>query len=371
MTTVKLPGLIDPHVHVRDLNQSHKEDWDSCTASALAGGITCLMAMPNTQPPITNVETLKMQQEAARARARCDYGIFLGAGVENIETAHALASQTSGLKMYLDQTFGPLRLDDLHSLVAHVERWDKNSPLLGHAEGRTVAAAIMVAHLANRSIHICHVSRKDEIELIAAAKMKGIQVTCEVCPHHLFLTRDFTPTLPSPIGDFSNGGGLGRGSGYVEVRPRLATQNDVEALWANLEAIDCFATDHAPHTRQEKESDNPPPGYPGLETALALWLTAIHENRLTLDDITKRMHNAPQKIFGVPAQTNTWIEVDPDLEWAARGARMFTRAKWTPFEGWKMRGKVTAVYLRGERVYDGEKILALPGTGRDINKDML
>jgi len=363
MTTIKLPGLIDPHVHVRDLNQSHKEDWESCTASALAGGITCMMAMPNTQPPITNAETLKMQQDAARARARCDYGIYLGAGIENIETAYTLASQTSGLKLYLDQTFGPLRLDDLDSLVAHAERWDKDRPLLCHAEGRTVAAAIMVAHLANRSVHLCHVSRKEEIELIAAAKMKGIQVTCEVCPHHLFLAQDFTPTLPSPIGEVTNG------RGYIEVRPRLATQKDVEALWANLEAIDCFATDHAPHTRAEKESDNPPPGYPGLETALALWLTAIHENRLTLDDIVKRMYDQPKKIFGVPPQADTWIEVDPDLAWAAYGETMFTRAKWTPFEGWKMRGKVTAVYLRQQLVYDGEKILALPGTGHDINED--
>ncbi|MBI5713760.1 MAG: amidohydrolase family protein [Chloroflexi bacterium] len=355
MTTIKLPGLIDPHVHVRDLNQSHKEDWDSCTASALAGGITCVMAMPNTQPPITNLESLKMQQEAARARARCDYGIFLGAGVENIETAHTLASQTSGLKMYLDQTFGPLRLDNLDSLVAHAERWDKNRPLLCHAEGRTVAAAILVAHLANRSVHICHVSRKDEIELIAAAKMKGIQVTCEVCPHHLFLTLE----------------GCRLPAGYIEVRPRLATQEDVDALWANLEAIDCFATDHAPHTRQEKESDSPPPGYPELETALPLWLTAIHENRLTLDDIVKRMCNQPQKIFGVPTQADTWIEIDTDLEWTARGETMFSRAKWTPFEGWKMKGKVTAVYLREELVYDGEKVLAPLGTGRNINEETL
>jgi carbamoyl-phosphate synthase/aspartate carbamoyltransferase/dihydroorotase len=370
MTTIKLPGLIDPHVHVRDLNQSHKEDWDSCTAAALAGGVTCVMAMPNTHPPITNLESLTMQQEAARARARCDYGIFLGAGTENIEAAHTLASQTSGLKMYLDQTFGALRLDDLHSLVAHAERWDKNRPLLCHAEGRTVAAAILVAHLANRSVHICHVSRKDEIELIAAAKMKGIQVTCEVCPHHLFLTQNFTPTLPSPIGEVTNRGGLGRGSGYVEVRPRLATQEDVDALWANLEAIDCFATDHAPHTRAEKESDNPPPGYPGLETALSLWLTAIHENRLTLDDVVKRMHDQPQRIFDVPPQADTWIEVDPDLEWTARGETMFTRAKWTPFEGWKMRGKVTAVYLRGELAFDGEKVLAPLGTGRDMRSFM-
>jgi carbamoyl-phosphate synthase/aspartate carbamoyltransferase/dihydroorotase len=347
---LRLPGLIDPHVHLRDPGATHKEDWDSGTAAALAGGFTCVLDMPNNTPPITDASALAAKQAAARARARCDYGIYLGAGADNVEPIAELAPQAAGLKMYLDQTFGPLRLDDLGALVAHAARWPHDRPLLCHAEGRTVAAAILAAHLAGRALHICHVSRKDEIELIRAAKDRGLRVTCEVCPHHMFLTLEEAGLPP----------------GYVEVRPRLAAPADVEALWANLNVIDCFATDHAPHTRDEKSGAQPPPGFPGLETALALWLTAVHAGRLTLDDVMARMHANPRRIFGLPEQPDTWIEVDPDLEWTVRGEDTLTRARWSPFEGWKLRGRATRVVLRGREAYHNGTVLAAPGTGRDL-----
>src|ERR1051326_6483142 len=147
MPSLRLPGLLDPHIHLRDPGATHKEDWDSGTAAALAGGVTGGVGMPNNTPPITEAATLAHKRAAARARARCDYGIYLGAGAENTETAAALAPQVAGLKMYLDQTFGPLRLDRLDALMAHAAHWPGNRPLLCHAEGRTVAAAILVAHL--------------------------------------------------------------------------------------------------------------------------------------------------------------------------------------------------------------------------------
>jgi carbamoyl-phosphate synthase/aspartate carbamoyltransferase/dihydroorotase len=365
MPTLRLPGLIDPHVHVRDLAQAHKEDWESCTAAALAGGFTTIVAMPNTQPPLTDGEALAQYKAAAHARARCDYGIYFGAGPGNVQTAARFAPQVAGMKMYLDSTFGDLKMDALDVLVEHAARWPKDSPLLAHAEGHHVASAILAAHLAGRSIHICHVSRKDEIELIRRAKAKGFAVTCEVCPHHMFMTLAGTP---SPIAAVRDGGGPAKGSGYLEVRPRLATQADVDALWANLEVIDCFATDHAPHTRLEKESGNPPPGYPGLETALALWLTAAHRGRLTLDDITARMDANPRRIFNLPAQPETWIEVDADYEWMPDAARMFSRAGWTPFAGWTLRGRVTRVVLRGVVAFDGERVPAEPGSGRSVHR---
>jgi carbamoyl-phosphate synthase/aspartate carbamoyltransferase/dihydroorotase len=171
-----------------------------------------------------------------------------------------------------------------------------------------------------------------------------------VCPHHLFLTLD----------------GSGLAPGYVEVRPRLATQEDVDALWDHLPIIDCFATDHAPHTRAEKQSASPPPGFPGLEAALALWLTACHAGRLTLDDIAARMHSNPGRIFGLPPQPDTWIDVDLDCEWNVQAAQMLSRCAWSPYEGMRLRGRVTAVTLRGQRAYDGERVLAAPGTGRNL-----
>lgn len=356
MTMLKLPGLIDPHVHLRDPGAIHKEDWHSGTCAALAGGFTVVLDMPNNTPPIVDAETLAAKQRAARAKAVCDYGIHFGAGANNAEIAASLAPQCSGLKMYLDQTFGPLRLDDLQSLVAHMQHFPKEVPILCHAEGRTIAAAIFVAELADRSVHICHVSRKDEIELIRAAKEKGIRVTCEVTPHHLFLTRD-------DCGDTNH---RGIGAGKCEVRPMLASRADVQALRANLDIVDCFATDHAPHTLAEKESATAPPGYPGLETALSLYLELVREGILTLDDVIARCYENPRKIFNVPAQDETWIEVDVDAEWIARGANMHTRAKWTPFEGRAMCGQVTRVVLRGQTVFENDCVLAKPASGKNI-----
>lgn len=353
MTTLRLPGLIDPHVHLRDPGATHKEDWDTGTAAALAGGITCVLDMPNNTPPMVDEATLAAKEAAAAARARCDYGLHFGAGEHNALEAARLAPRCAGLKLYLDATFGPLRLDGLDPLLAHCAQWPASRPLLAHAEGRTIAALLFVAQLFDRPVHICHVSRREEIELIARAKARGVPVTCEVCPHHLFLT----------LAD------CGLGPGYQEVRPRLATQTDVDALWDHLDLIDCFATDHAPHTRAEKESAQPPPGFPGLETALAAWLTAVHAGRLTLDDVVARMCHNPRRLFGLPAQPDTWIEVDPDLVWTPDPARMQSRCGWTLFAGQPLRGKVTSVTLRGQLAYDGDRVLAAPGSGRNVRHE--
>ena len=349
MTTLRLPGLIDPHVHLRDPGAVHKEDWDSGTAAALAGGFTCVLDMPNNTPPMVDESSLVAKEAAAAARARCDYGLHFGAGEHNAAEAARLSARCTGLKLYLDATFGPLRLDDLRSLEQHFAHWPKDRPILAHAEGRTVAAVLFVAHLHDRPVHICHVSKRDEIELIASARAKGVRVTCEVCPHHMFLTRD-----------------AALAPGFIEVRPRLATQDDVDALWAHLSVIDCFATDHAPHTRAEKESQNPPPGFPGLETALPLWLTAVQAGKLSLEDVLSRMNSNPARIFALPAQPDTWIEVDPDHVWTVRAAEAQSRCGWSPFEGWQLCGRVTKVTLRGQLAYDGEKVLSAPGTGRNV-----
>jgi carbamoyl-phosphate synthase/aspartate carbamoyltransferase/dihydroorotase len=348
---IRLPGLIDPHVHMREPGATHKEDWDSGTAAALAGGFTTVLAMPNTRPPVTDVQSLSLALTAASARARCDYAHYLGAGPDNLEILADLAPKTVGLKMYLDQTYGPLRLDDMTLCMAHFQRWPQHLPIVAHAESRTLAAVILMAAIYDRPVHLAHVSLREEILLIRAAKERGLKVTCEVTPHHLFLSQEDISSL---------------GQGRSEVRPRLATIRDREALWANLDIIDCFATDHAPHTLEEKDSANPPPGFPGLETALPLLLNAVHEGRLTLDDLIARMYTNPRRIFHLPEQPATWIEVDPDKHWELRAARTYTRCAWTPFEGWQVWGKVMRVVLRGQDVYRDGEVLAPPGYGRNI-----
>ncbi len=348
---LRLPGLIDPHVHLREPGATHKEDFDSGTAAALAGGFTAVLAMPNTHPPLTDAGTLGLAQDAARSKARCDYALYLGASADNADRAAGLAPYVCGLKMYLDQTYGPLRLEDLACLLQHFRRWPAQRPLAVHAEGKSLAAALLFAHFADRPLHVCHVSRRDEILLIRAAKQRGLQVTCEVTPHHLFLSREDLPRL---------------GSGRGEVRPPLASREDVAALWENLDVIDCFATDHAPHTAAEKDGPEPPPGFPGLETALGLLLTAVAEGRLTLEDVTSRLHDNPRRLFGLREQRETAVEVDPDAKWEVRAAQMQSRCGWTPFEGMVLRGRVRRVWLRGRLAYEDPQVLALPGSGLDL-----
>ena len=358
---IQLPGLIDPHVHMREPGGEHKEDWESGTAAALAGGFTLVLAMPNTRPPVTDAASLEGALAAARAKARCDYGQYLGAGPDNAAAAAALAGRSAGLKMYLDQTYGPLRLDDMTLWMQHFERWPAGLPIVAHAESRSMAAVLLMAQLFDRPVHIAHVSLREEILLIRKAKERGLKVTCEVAPHHLMPPPP--PPLSSPIFG-ENGGGLG--GGRLEVRPRLNAPEDRQALWEALDAIDCFATDHAPHTLAEKDGPNPPPGFPGLETALPLLLTAVHAGRLTLDDIVLRCHTNPRRIFHLPEQPDTWIEIDPDAEWSLRAAEMHTRCGWTPYEGMPVRGRVERVVLRGQTVFEDGTVLAAPGTGRNV-----
>ena len=349
-SSIKLPGLIDPHVHVREPGAIHKEDWTSATAAALAGGFTAILAMPNTQPPVTDETTLQTALDAAQAKALCDYAQFVGAG-PYAAAAAPLASRAAGLKMYLDQTYGPLRLDDMRLWMAHFAAWPAGSPVVAHAEGRSLAAVLLVAALYDRPLHVAHVSLAEEIALIRRAKEKGLRVTCEVAPHHLFLSQEDIPAL---------------GAGRCEVRPRLASPADRQALWDNLEVIDCFATDHAPHTRAEKDGPNPPPGFPGLETALPLLLGADHAGRLALDDLVAKMVTRPRQIFDLPEQPDTWIEVDPDAEWTLSAHGAYTRCGWTPFEGRPARGRVQRVVLRGQEVFKDGQVLAAPGYGKDL-----
>ena len=351
---IKLPGLIDPHVHLREPGATHKEDYDTGTASALAGGVTMVLAMPNTKPPIFDETTLSEVLSTAKTKARCDYAQYLGAGPDNAAEAARLAPKAAALKMYLDSTFGQLRLDDMTLWLEHFRLWPGQTPIVTHSESRSMAAAIWMAQMFDKPIHIAHISLREEILLIKEAKQRGIKVTCEVCPHHLFLDLAGAQQCCAPT------------PGRIEVRPRLATQADVDALWENMDYIDCFATDHAPHTLSEKDGENPPPGFPGLETLLPLLLTAVSEGRLTLDEIIQKSVINPRKIFKLPEQPETWVEVDENAKYEIRASEMHSRCGWTPFEGWQVKGRVTRVILRGQEAYRDGQILAAPGFGQNV-----
>ncbi len=355
MTYLTLPGLVDVHTHLRVPGGEHKEDFATGTAAALAGGVTTILGMPNTTPPLNTPEILRHTRETAQQAIHCDVGLFAGASPERIDRLPDLAPDAVALKIYLNDTFGPLRVEDLPTLQACFQRWPRDKMIAMHAEGQSVAVGIGLAASYQRPVHFCHISRREEIELIAEAKGQGLPVTCEVTPHHLFLTEADAERL-GPLG-------------YM--RPTLASPEDVEALWAHIgTTIDCIATDHAPHTLAEKRSDNPPPGVAGLETSLPLMLTAVKRGRLTVERLIELMATNPRRIFSLPEQPETFIEVDTGTEYSLTNEQMQTKCGWTPFAGMSLTGRVERVTLRGALVYDAAreglraKVVAQPGSGR-------
>lgn len=348
MTRMILPGLVDVHVHLRNPGGAHKETVASGTAAALAGGVTAILAMPNTQPPITDGPTLDASRAEHAAQALCDVGIFLGATDGNAEAAAAAAERACGLKIYLNDTFGPLRVESLPALRAHFRAWPGPGPIVLHAEDLNVATAIGMAATYGQHVHIAHVSRGEEILQIEDAKAAGLPVTCEVAPHHLFLCQE----------DFQRLGPLG------DMRPRLAEPEDQETLWRHLATVDCIATDHAPHTLEEKSAASPPPGVPGLETTLPLMLTAVEEGRLTLERLIEMTSSRPAEIFRVPTPSESQVEVEIGPEWTLPERGWQTKVDWSAFAGMSVRGRVLRTWLRDRVVFENGEIRAAPGSGR-------
>lgn len=348
MSIHRIPALIDVHVHLREPGSTYKEGYDTGTTAALAGGITAVLDMPNTDPPTVDRVALIAKRDLARRKIRCHVGLFLGGTEGNAEEVAQLAPQAVGLKLYLDQTYGPLRLQDLPSLLAHMRVWPRGKPIAVHAEGVTLAQAIALAWAFDQHLHCCHLSRRVEVELVAAAKARGAPLTCEVTPHHLFLTNADVERL-GPLAD---------------MRPLLGTADDQAALWEHLETtIDCIASDHAPHTLADKRGPHPPPGVPGLETMLPLLLTAIAEGRLSMDRLVQLAIENPARIFGLSILEDQ-VEVELGPKWVLPEQGYFTRCDWSPFSGMEVRGRVLRTILQGRVAYADGHVLAPPGSGR-------
>lgn len=347
MADLILPGLIDVHTHLRVPGGEHKEDFATGTAAALAGGVTMVLAMPNTNPPLTTPEALNLAIASALKDARCDVGIFAGASPQDVARLPDMAPRSAALKIYLNDTFGKLRVDDVPTMRACFQLWPREKLIAMHAEKQSVAVGLGLAATYGRAVHFCHISRREEIELIADAKASGLPVTCEVTPHHLFLSASDNPRL----------GALG------DMRPVLGMADDVAALWDHLgSTIDCIATDHAPHTLLEKSADPPPPGVPGLETSLPMMLSAVADGRLTVDRLVELMVTNPRRIFGLPEQPDTHVAVDmtpyvfPERGWQ-------TKCGWSPFAGMTAGGRVEEVVLRGHTVWADNELHGKPGDG--------
>jgi carbamoyl-phosphate synthase/aspartate carbamoyltransferase/dihydroorotase len=250
----------------------------------------------------------------------------------------------------MEETTGDLLVTEQDDLESIFSNWSGKQPIPVHASGRTLQNAIALAKKYNKRLHACHVATEEGILKIKKAKEDGIKVTCEVTPHHLFLTEDDLPRL-GPFG---------------MMKPPLATKRDQQALWDNLNIIDALASDHASHTNGEKiNSPKPPAGVTGLETAIPLMLTAVKEGRLSMEKLIELIYVNPRKIFNIPETPDTYTEVDLDDSHIIDSKNLYTKAKWTPFDGAKVTGRIRKVVLRGNVVFDGENIMH-PALGKVI-----
>lgn len=347
---MKLPGLIDPHVHLRDPGQTEKEDFFTGTSAALAGGYTTVIDMPNNPTPITTLAALQEKINIAKNKIVCDIGFHFGSLGDNLDEFEKVKSKVLGLKLYLNHTTGNFLLDKTH-LGKIFAAWPSELPILVHAEEKTFDNVLEVVKKHPRKLHLCHMSTRYELERVIDAKNAGLPVTCGVTPHHLFLSENDLNHLSS----------------FGLMKPALKSRKEVDFLWKHLDAIDLIESDHAPHTKEEKANEPAPFGVPGLETTLPLLLTAVSENRLTIDDVIRLCHTGPAECFHVSIHHNTNVEVDLDAKYEIKNENLHTKCKWSPFDGWKVKGKVLRVFLRGKKVFEDGKVLSAPGSGQILS----
>lgn len=381
------PGLVDCHVHFREPGLTHKATMASEAKAARSGGVTTVCEMPNTNPPTVTVAAFKEKVVIAEKITDCDIRFFFGitedehiVELQTLLKNEALRCRCAGVKLYLDHSTGNQKVEDglleeifelcasvRLPIVAHCEdpkvnaaaaAANKSHEIAAHAlvrppeaEEISVGHAIDLARASGAQLHIAHLSTKGGLDRVRAAKKEKLAITCEVAPHHLFLT----------VRDFETLGTL------AKMNPPLRTDEHVEALWEGIEdgTVDCISTDHAPHTLQEKQAEDPlkaPSGVPGVETMLPLLLTVAAggwphpaggaqepSSPLQYPDIVRLCFENPNAIFalgklgieeGVPVDM---ILVDPREEWMIGGKSLHSLCGWTPYEGWKVRGEVVRV----------------------------
>ena len=369
------PGLIDMHAHFREPGYEYKEDIESGSRSAAAGGFTAVACMPNTKPPIDNaalVEFVKSRASKAGKIKILPIGC-VSKGQEGKEITEMGDMAQAGAVAFSDDGKPVADSSLMRKAMVYASMFDRViidhcedpalfedgqinegrvSTLLGlagipvAAEEIMVARNILLAREMGTAVHIAHISTKGSVELIRKAKSKGVRVTCEVTPHHLTLTEE------AVMGYDTN----------AKVNPPLRTQEDLKALLEGLKdgTIDAIATDHAPHHFDEKdlEFDKAAFGLVGLETALGLVLTKIvREGGLSLDTAVKKMTSGPAGVLGLDLGTlkiGTPADItviDPNLVWTVDKDKFSSKGRNTPFNGWELKGKAVMTIVDGKTVY--------------------
>lgn len=341
---LKLPGLVDVHVHFREPGATHKEDFGTGTRAAIAGGFTQVLDMPNNNPPTVKPNALLQKEKLAQGKIWCDIGFNFGATTESVRYFKTVFKKTFGLKVYMNHTTGPLLVEKLKDRDLIFKSWEQDQPIMVHAEGETVEVAIKLAKKYKKKLHVCHVTL-DQVKPIEKARKEGVLVTCEVTPHHLFLNKSNVKELGA----------------FGIMKPPLISQKDQEKLWANLDKIDIIATDHAPHTEEEKQTQQPPLfGVPGLETMLPLMFTAVADGKLSTIRLIEMVSTNPRAIFNIPAQPDTYVLVDFSTRYKIGNKKFYTKCNWTPFAKLEGRGEIKKVVIRGKPVFTEGEFVGKP-----------
>ena len=339
MAMQRFPGFIDTHVHLREPGATHKEDFATGTGAAIAGGFTFIVDMPNNPgAPTITIERLYEKIELAKQKSVCSVGFYYGTNGYNLDTFAQVAQHPKvfGLKIYCDHTTGELLINDEKLLKQVFVAWASEKPILIHGQGPSLSLSVEFAKKYGRRLHVCHVATKEDVDQVRKAKQKRQTVSAGVTPHHLFLSaRDVRK-----LGNFAL------------VKPEIRGKENQEALWEALAdgTIDLIESDHAPHTRGEKESSSPPFGVPGLETTLGLVWKAVHEGKFMRADIIRLLYDNPKQIFHIPDQPDAYIELDPEKPYIIGQNGYKTKCGWSPFDGWELYGKVENVVLRDKIV---------------------
>ena len=379
---VVVPTLVDMHVHFRDPGYEWKETLETGSMAAVAGGFTAVACMPNTNPPIDNKMIVRYIYEKSNiiGLARVYPIGTITKGREGVEISEMGDMFLAGAKAFSDDGKCVLNSEVLRCaleyskafdvpIIEHAEdtnltsegsmNWGKTAMVLGLkgmpwvAEASIVARDIFLTSLTEGRLHLAHISCWQSIEMIKWGKEKGINVTCEVTPHHLVLTEDYV-----------------KESGYdtnTKMNPPLRTKEDQEALWEALESdiIDVIATDHAPHHIDEKmvEYNLAEFGITGIETAVPLMVTyGYHHRKIPLLKIFKKMSYNPAKILNIPfipleegVPANLTI-IDIETEKEVDKDKFFSKGKNTPFHGWRLKGWPIMTFVEGRLVYREGKV---------------
>ena len=369
---VVLPGLIDCHVHFRDPGLTYKEDFRTGTMAAASGGFTTVMDMPNTKPPTNTARAFKEKLKIAEHKSLVDYALHAGVGrLKDIEVLSRLKPASykifmdhlddnhldeifAGIKKFGDEnTLITLHCEDQKTVKKYTNRYqakgkmnpeiyaDARPPL---AETIAVSKALNLAQKYRLKIHICHLTLTESLKLLNTAKDSGTNVTSEITPHHLFLDSSY----------------LRKCGNLAKTNPPLRDGSEKLGI-DDVEKIDVVGTDHAPHTIQEKEENvwNAPPGIPNLETTLPLLLTQINRHKMSFIQLKSLLCEKPAKIFHLESKGSISLGADADLvvvdmkkEGVINPDQFKSKAKYSPFKGFKVKGLPFMTLCRGDIVME-------------------